>query len=133
MARAKGRPALFNSVEEFEDSVEQYFEYIKGEVNEEGAFTRNPEPPTITGMCLFLGFESRQSFHDYLEKSNFSYAVKKARLRIECEYEKALYGKFPTGPIFALKNMGWADKQEVKHEGIPDPQIAVTIVKPDAQ
>ena len=33
------------------------------------------------------------------------------------EYEKALHGRSPTGAIFALKNFGWTDKQDVDLSG----------------
>jgi hypothetical protein len=65
---------------------------------------------TITGLCWFLGFESRQSFYDYGKKPEFSYTIKRAKLYIESKYEEGL--RFPncTGSIFVLKCMGWDDK-----------------------
>jgi len=104
---SQGRPPIFQTPEAFEAKVNEYFISLK----------LTKDPPTITGLCLFAGFDSRQSFYDYAERDGFSYTVKKARLRIEHEYEKALLSKFPTGPIFALKNMGWKDKTEVENIG----------------
>lgn len=101
--------------------VEDYFTSTKAQ----------KESPTITGLALHLGFASRQSFYDYEGREPFSYTIKRARLRVECEYEKMLSGgKIAIGAIFALKNFGWTDKQEIKHEGIPDPTISVSIAKP---
>lgn len=131
-----GRPPIFNSPNDLQSKIDEYFDWIQGETeiiadsDDEGkpidkeVFTRWPEPPTITGLCLFLGFESRQSFHDYGDRDEFSYTIKRARLKIECEYEKSLQtSKNATGPIFALKNLGWADKQVVeqttKNVGVP--------------
>jgi hypothetical protein len=74
---------------------------------------REPEPPTITGLALHLGFASRQSFYDYEERGEYSYIIKNARLRVEKGYELRLHRNNPTGSIFALKNMGWSDKQEI--------------------
>ena len=34
---------------------------------------------------------------------------------VEHGYEKDLRSDKPTGSIFALKNMGWVDKQEIDH------------------
>jgi hypothetical protein len=62
---------------------------------------------------LHLGFASRQSFYDYEERGEYSYIIKNARLRVEKGYELRLHGNNPTGSIFALKNMGWSDKQEI--------------------
>lgn len=68
---------------------------------------------TITGLCLELGFCSRQSFYDYEKREGFSYTIKKARLHIERAYEAKLSGKEVGGAIFALKNLGWKDKTEI--------------------
>lgn len=128
MADSAGRPSFFNTPHEFEMKVQLYFESIKGEEgwetgsDEDGnpvdkkIWIVRPEVPTITGLCLFLGFESRQSFYDYAQREGFSYTVKKARLMIEHEYEKALnYSERPTAQIFALKNLGWSDRTELDH------------------
>lgn len=99
-----GRPPMFESPEQMQRLIDEYFEYIRSE----------NEPPTITGLCLYLGFDSRQSFYDYGSIKEFSYTIKKARLRIENEYEKnAQFAKTPTFHIFALKNLGWSDKVEI--------------------
>lgn len=124
---AFGRPRHYDTQEALETAVEGYFDHIKGlkqTITDEAGnlnevWTRPPEPATITGLALYLGFESRQSLYDYEKSGDFSYIVKYARLRVECEYEKRLMGDKPTGPIFALKNMGWSDKmdQDINHSG----------------
>lgn len=118
-----GRPAYYETAELLQEGIDGYFNHIKGEkiqsVLEDGTIMENwirmPEPATITGLALFLGFNDRQSLYDYQAKEEFSCIVKKARTLVECEYEKRLAGQSPTGAIFALKNMGWKDKQEVEH------------------
>ncbi|HYE53674.1 MAG TPA: terminase small subunit [Chitinophagaceae bacterium] len=126
---AGGRPALFETSDALQQKVNEYFEWIKGEKGyiqgkddepDQEYWKRLPESATVTGLALFLGFESRQSLYDYEKNEEFSYIVKKAKLRVEHEYEKKLHGTNVTGPIFALKNMGWADKseQEVTHKGV---------------
>lgn len=121
-----GRPPMFATADEIFAKVKEYFEWIKGEVEikegpkgeKEENWLRYPEPPTITGLTLFIGFESRQSFYDYCDKGGeFAYALQKARTMIECQYEKNLHGTTPTGSIFALKNMGWKDKTEHENYG----------------
>ena len=111
-----GRPALFKNEAELSNAVESYFEYIKGVENKKtaGGWDRYPEPPTITGLALFLGFDSRQSLYEYEEKGNeFTCIIKRARLKVENGYEKNLHGSNNTGSIFALKNMGWKDTSTV--------------------
>ncbi len=76
-------------------------------------YFNNEEDVTITGIALFLGFESRQSLYDYEKKSDYSYIIKRARMFVENTYEKGLKTQYSSGSIFALKNMGWTDKQEI--------------------
>jgi hypothetical protein len=133
--------AYFESPEALEIAVEQYFEYIKGEKDMiagpdgklQEVWHRYPEPATVTGMAFFLGFESRQSVYDYEKRGAFSYLIKRCRLRVEFEYEKKLTQmEKPTGAIFALKNMGWADRTETEITGKDGaPLIPPTIKLPD--
>ena len=124
-----GRPPVFDTPKSMQSKIDEYFLYVQGEyhweskTNDEGkeedvkVWDRPPEAITITGLCIFLGFESRQSFYDYEKKSGFSYIIKRARLRVENHYEStAQYAKTPTFQIFALKNMGWSDKTEIDHK-----------------
>jgi len=133
-----GRPPVFSSTEEAEKKISEYWDYIQGEFTEKEVevktkkgtktkkikeWSRHPEHPTITGLALFLGFESRQSFYDYESKGEFTYAIKRARLAIEKRYEQVLFSTTPTGAIFALKNFGWRDKQEIETDG----KVEVTV------
>ena len=101
-----GRPPLFISPIDLQNKIDAYFKIRR-------------DKKTICGLAYYLGFESRQSFYDYEKMVEYSYIIKKARLRIEVVYEKNLQSGNPTGSIFALKNMGWKDKQDLSHEGIP--------------
>lgn len=96
-----GRPPMYKSAEELQ---EKFNEYLETETN-----------LTVTGLALFLGFESRQSFYDYEKKEEFTYTIKRARTFIEKEYEELLRKGNAGGAIFALKNMGWHDKQLIDH------------------
>ena len=102
-----GRPKIYLSVSDLETAIKEYWESIE----------QSKKPPTITGLALSLGFESRQSFYDYEEKPEFTYTIKRARLQIEIAYEERLSGQNCTGAIFALKNLGWKDKSEVEQSG----------------
>lgn len=114
-----GRPPIWNNADEFGEAVERYFT------------TNTLQPHTWTGLARYLGFESRQSLEYYKSKEGFSYPIKKALLRIEEIYEQNLFSKNPAGSIFALKNFGWRDKQEVeqKHSG----GISVNWQEPNVQ
>lgn len=121
-----GRPPVYDNPDDLAKKVDEYFEYVKGDytyvckTDDDGkeydtkVYTREPEPVTITGLCLYLGFESRQSFYDYEKRPGFSYIIKRSRMMVENYYEKtAQSAKQQTFHIFALKNMGWSDKQEI--------------------
>ena len=111
-----GRPPNFKTVKELQDKINQYIENPPVKASVVGGEIVDVPTITITGLCWFLGFESRQSFYDYGKTKRFSYTIKRARLFIESEYEAALKGSNCTGPIFALKKMGWSDKQDDKND-----------------
>jgi hypothetical protein len=125
----EGRPSVFDSPEEMKLKIDEYFTNCPDKrkiVTKEGVV----EIPsiTITGLCIFLGFESRQSFYDYEKKPEFSYIIKKARLYVERYYEQGLQFPSPTGSIFALKNMGWFDKSEIDHN-VSIPKLPDIIIR----
>lgn len=92
----------FETDDQLSQAIESYFS------------TRDKDnPPTISGLALHLGFVSRQSFYDYEKNPAHSYTIKRARLAIEDCYEQRLHASNPTGAIFALKNFGWKDTQEI--------------------
>ena len=101
-----GQPPKYETPEEFYNKGLEYFKNLSSD-----------SKPTITGLCLYLGFESRQSFHDYKNRDGFSYAVKRLRMMIEHEYEKKLDNRdyATAGVVFALKQLDWSDKQEIDH------------------
>jgi hypothetical protein len=101
-----GRPLLYKNAKELQKEIDRYF----------ATKELTDLPFSITGLAYSLGFVSRQSFYDYENYPVFSDTVKKARLRIEMFYEEQLLSKNTTGAIFALKNFGWSDKQEITHE-----------------
>lgn len=112
-----GAPQYYKTQEELQQKINEYLHNCPDKrkiITKEGLL----EIPhlTITGLCYYLGFESRQSFYDYEKRDKFSYTIKRARLFIEKEYEILLIDN-PTGAIFALKNFGWSDKQEHEHSG----------------
>jgi hypothetical protein len=109
-----GRPPMYKSPEELQSQIDGYFaDAFKMDPSMQMMVPNPSFIPTITGLCLHCGFESRQSFYAYEDKPEFSYTIKRARMMIEMEYEKRLHGNSNAGAIFALKNFGWTDKQEI--------------------
>lgn len=125
-----GRPPKYTDIEEFEQKIDEYFESRKGEVarDENGnivfnkyggiCYIKEPRPPTITGLALYLGFNSKQTFYNYGEKKRFMESVNRARMRIEEYAEEQLYSREgQRGAEFNLKyNFGWKSAEIAKAE-----------------
>jgi hypothetical protein len=128
-----GVPPKYDSPEQLQRAIEDYFTNgvkVKIVIIGKGAAKHEVEVevPTITGLVLHLGFADRSSFYDYEKKEQFAYTIKRARTFIELEYEEQLQAGNTIGAIFALKNFGWIDKQNLDHTtaGKPiTPQIIV--------
>lgn len=103
-----GRPPYYDTPEELTEAAGKYFAWC---INERRPFT-------VTGLALFLGFSSVQSLDDTSKRPGFSEPVKRAKLVVEMGYEENLSGANATGSIFALKNFGWRDKQELEHSNV---------------
>jgi hypothetical protein len=137
-----GAKPTYDNPEDMQLKISEYVnmcipEFLKDPRTQELIITKgqpimiNPNKPTITGLCMHLGFESRQSFYDYEKKELFSYTIKRARLFIENSYEQDIRNPDikPTGSIFALKNFGWSDKKEIEHSGAA---VSITVTAPKA-
>lgn len=123
-----GRPPIYEATQENFDKVdklcEDYFDYIKGEYKEiqlkedeteedqRYVTIRQGEFPTVTGLTLYLGFESKDTLYSYGKKDGFSYSIKKALTKIEQFHEfRVAQGDKCIGNIFVLKNFNWKDTQ----------------------
>lgn len=108
-----GRPVkIFKTPAEFEAFVNLYFE--------------TTIRPTLTGLILFLGFKGRAQFHEFPKTKKgkiYEASVLWARTRVEQAYEEKLASPAAGGAIFALKNMGWSDKQ------IMEQQLTITKIE----
>ncbi len=105
--RKPGRPPVIETPEELFAAADRYFAMCR----------RTKQPPTITGLALFLGYTSRQSLIDAANSRDglLSDAIKIQKSRVEEVYERNLHAANAVGSIFALKNFGWKDKQEIEH------------------
>ena len=68
------------------------------------------EPATISGLALYLGFNSLAGFEDHEQNGEFAPALQRARLRLQAIYERRLLQQSPTGAMFALKSFGWDER-----------------------
>lgn len=146
-----GRPRKFQDLEELQAAIDAYFDSCYAEVivkdkdghaciDEDGTVMREMqqvEPFTITGLALALD-TSRETLMDvensngpYSEDKRYSDAIKKAKLRCQQYAERHMFqARNPAGAIFALKNYGWRDTQDINHtlDGL---EIVVGLPKPE--
>lgn len=100
-----GRPRIYESVEQLEETVKGYFE------------REDNKKVSVTGLALWLGFADKSTLYEYRDREEFSYPIKRALTMIEQYHEERLSENSVTGSIFALKNMGWRDKTETELSG----------------
>jgi hypothetical protein len=106
MTNKVGRPPLFNTAEELQEAVNNYF-------------TADLDCHwTISGLALHLGFTSRYSLYDYEKRDEYSHIIKTARHRIENRIESLmLYGKqnkdynLAGGMLWLKTHAGYTDRQ----------------------
>lgn len=112
----QGSLPRYTSSEALQFTIDEYFTRLQerefyGE--EEG---KKPEPPTMAGLALALGFSSTKTMSNYVSRGeDFEYVLDTAKTRIEkWKNELLLRGGTTTqAAIFDLKNNhGWADKSE---------------------
>lgn len=112
--KRNGRPPKYETPEDMQKAIDDFF-------NDREKAGRKP---TVAGLTLALGFNSRQSILNYEGTPRFLDVIKKARMRLQDEVEERLLsGQNPVGSIFWLKNQGndegWRDLQQsqVEHSG----------------
>lgn len=106
----------FNSPEEMQEKIDQYFEECKGHILTDGdgntIFNKYGEPVfvdtkplTVTGLALALGFTTRQALLNYQGRGAYKAIVEAAKLKIENYAEMRLYDKDGwNGARFNLQN-----------------------------
>lgn len=110
----EGRPRLYKSPEEMQKLIDLYFQDCEAK----------DDPLTMSGLAYALGMD-RKTLLNYSHRDEFLLTLKRARERIELEYEQRLIksGTPTVGLIFALKNnAGWQDKREL------DANVNLTVV-----
>lgn len=126
------RPLDYKTVEELQAAIDQYFISCEGKTltDDEGNVLTDKKgrpiivgakPPTVTGLALALGFNSRQALLNYQVKKRFNDTVTRAKSRCEEYAESRLYDRDGSrGAEFSLKyNFRW-EAQQSEAEKTPD-------------
>ena len=127
--RKVGKPPRYNNEEEIQGLIDEYFKECDGApytdengqplTTEKGViiYKKPPKPPTVTGLALALGFNTRQALIQYQAKPEFVNTIERAKTKIEEYAERRLFDRDGcNGAKFSLANnfRGWAEKQEIK-------------------
>lgn len=140
-----GRPRKYKTKKSLETAIEGYFNSIsrtvpvlgrgdrpvRNDAGEEMYATEYLRPPTVSGMCLFLGIE-RSTWQNYCDRKlhpEFAEVTEIAKGRIEAYLEEELVTRDKVqGIMFNLQNnYGWKQKPDRERE---DEQESGVIVLP---
>ena len=126
-----GRPPKYKKKEEIEGLIEKYFKECEGKpyIMDDGEPLRDKngdvillgaKPPTMTGLALAIGFNSRQSLLNYQGKPEFMDSITRAKAKVEEYAESRLYDRDGAkGAEFSLKyNFKWAQEEKKDSEGL---------------
>lgn len=122
-----GRPPAYKNVEEMQDIIDKFFKDCEGYIykDDDGktVFDKwgspviiGAKPPTVTGLALALGFNSRTTLLNYQGKEEFVNTITRAKARCEAYAESRLFDKDGSnGAKFSLANnfKSWKEKQDV--------------------
>lgn len=106
-------------------------ERIEQEIEPMLTYAEISQKPLLEQFAVSRGFHASQITHDFVKRSQkFSQALKKFKNIQKVKWiDIALTTKNQAAAIFVLKNISdMADRQEIKHEGIPQ---NLTIVIPE--
>lgn len=126
-----GRPAKYKDPAEMQSKIDDYFNRSKGELlkDDEGVpildkyghvIMIDQFPPTITGLALELGFNSRMSLLNYTDREEFMDTILIAKARVEAYTEARLFDRDGVnGAKFSLTNnfKGWKDVSTIENTG----------------
>lgn len=136
-SRGVGQPPAFNSPEELESKIAEYFAFCDARIQhvyspkaDAVIEVINPAPYTMSGLARACGVD-RQTILNYAAKDEYFGTIKAARERVHEDVETRLMEKQATGAIFNLKNnFGWVDKTEQDQTHNYPQGIDITFTKP---
>ena len=130
-----GRPRQYETVEELEELIEDYFQScwvdkVTESTDKNGACTMSTvtyqnRPYTVTGLALHLNL-TRQGLINYQERPEFVDTITRAKTKVEMGYEETLFTKNANGASFGLRsNFNWEDKTTRVIAGDPENPLKV--------
>jgi len=95
-----GTALKYQNADDLQKAIDNYF------------ITEPKEEWTITGFARSIGL-TMQGLTEYQSKDVLGVLVTSARAKVAEQWEKRLIKTGRAGDIFALKNLGWKDRQEL--------------------
>lgn len=127
------RPKIYDTPKKMQKAIDKYFEDCQGKplLDDNGAVLTDKKgkpiimgarAPTITGLALALGFNSRQALLNYQARPEFNDTITRAKTRCEEYAESRLYDRDGArGAEFSLKyNFKWEDPKASAPPEDPD-------------
>lgn len=124
-----GRKKIWNSVSALQQAIDDYFTgcepkplMVDGKpvLDKNGEPVLTSKPPTITGLALALGFNSRQTLLNYQSDDKFMDTITRAKSRVEEYAEARLFDRDgANGAKFSLANnfRGWREQSAMELSG----------------
>lgn len=124
MAHAGGRPFIIKDADELQERIDAYFKECEGTLlttpDGQPVLTKwgqevyiGKKPPTVTGLALAVGLNSRQALLNYQGRPEFNDAITRAKAKVEAYAESRLFDKDgSSGAQFSLKNNFRAWKED---------------------
>ncbi len=116
-----GRPRAFNTPEEMQVLIDEYFEIKSGHKkmvilrNETVVYVPDPEPVHIAGICAYLGI-TYDTLGEYQKREGFSEPITRAKLMCE-EYAVNMCFKGNNKADFVLQNnFKWRNRAETENK-----------------
>jgi hypothetical protein len=144
-ANPVGRPLLFKSVADLEQSINSYFDqcdpHLEERLAESGINGKGEtiwmkrqvmseqRPYLMSGLARHLNVD-RKTLLNYSRKAEFFPTIEAAKARCEEFTEGQLYTRAATGATFSLKNNfdDWVDRSQIDHTADSGPIALVEFI-----
>ncbi len=109
--------AYFGSISRCVERLDEKGEAICNQNGEPAKFLEWLEPPTLSGLCLYLGID-KEELHKLEKNAETRAVIKYATQRLENYLERELFRqKQIQGIMFSLKsNYGWEDAEHIEND-----------------
>lgn len=125
--KTSGKPPIIKTTKELITKLSEYIEYEDKKKRPDSYSKEGKGIYTIEGAALFLGFQSRQSLHDYANRNpEYAYVIDRFKLFLTHWNVQKLYwaGTFPGAKFWLMNHGGY------KEEVTQNQNHTVTTVEP---